>query len=53
MRILSAAGLHAITVHATATAVAVRGINEVSGGFANSEGLSAPNSRVVARNGWL
>src|SRR5256885_1059205 len=27
MQILSAAGLHAVTVHATATAVPVRGIN--------------------------
>jgi len=47
MQILSAAGLRAVTVHATASAVPVRGIDGNYGGFANSEGPTAGNSRVV------
>ena len=51
MQILSAAGLHAVTVRATATAVPVRGINGEIGGFANTEGLSGLNPRVVTSDG--
>ena len=47
MQILSAAGLHAVTVRATASAVPVRGIDGIIGGFANSEGLGAGNLTVV------
>jgi hypothetical protein len=45
MQILSAAGLHSITIHATASAVPERGVNGVIGRFANAEGLSALDPR--------
>jgi hypothetical protein len=48
MQILSAAGLQAVTVHASATAVPVRGINAIAGGLANTEGSSTLNTRAVA-----
>jgi hypothetical protein len=51
MQILDAAGLSAITVHATARAVPDRGITAISGEFANSEGSSALNPRVVVHSG--
>ena len=51
MQILDAAGLSAITVHASASATPDRAILGVSGGFANTEGLSALNSRVEVPGG--
>jgi len=51
MQLLQIAGLHAITVHASASAVPERGIVAISGGFANSEGLFAVNSRMVSPGG--
>jgi hypothetical protein len=48
MQILSAAGLHSITIHATASAVPVRGINGEIGGLANAEGLPTLNPRAVS-----
>jgi hypothetical protein len=51
MQILDVAGLSAITVHASTSAVPDRGILGVSGGFANSEGSGGMNPRVVSPGG--
>jgi hypothetical protein len=51
MQILDAAGLSAITVHATASAIPDRSIFGISGGFANSEGQAGLNPRVVSPGG--